>query len=117
MLLAFSDGCCPRIDWYWDGRKRQGTFIIQAEKVKGNCYYLNEEGGEWGPSWGPSGIWMCEDSWWAGRLSDKGQCKGIAYASADLKPNVHVQNDSLQWKGVNNGDDYNLNLNCVDLCL
>lgn len=115
MLLAFSDGCCPRIDSYFRGKKDQGSFIIQAKKVNGHCHYLSEVLSR--------GIWMCEDSWWAGRLSDKGQCKGIAYASTDLKPNVHVQNDSLQWKWVDDGYqryggyDVDLNFNCVDLCL
>ena len=108
MLLAFSDGCCPRIDWYQYCRKQQGSFIIQAEKVKGNCYYLNEEG-----EWGPIGIWMCGDSWWYGKLSDKGKCKGDLHASTDSKPNVHVQDDSLQWKF--DGSDYDLKLNCVDV--
>ena len=112
MLLAFSDGCCPRIDWYWNGKKQQGTFIIQAEKVKGNCYYLNEEG-----EWGPSGIWMCGDSWWYGKLSDKGQCKGYYHASTGSKPNVHVQDDSLQWKSIDGGYDVDYEFKCVDLCL
>ena len=112
MLLAFSDGCCPRIDWYWYGEKEQGTFIIQAEKVKGNCYYLNEEG-----EWGPRGIWMCGDSWWYGKLSDKGQCKGIYHASTDSKPNVRVQDDSLQWKLFSIDFDVDFKFNCVDLCL
>ena len=109
MLLAFSDGCCPRIDWYMNGRKKQGTFIIQAEKVNENCHYVLE-GGEY-----QDGIWMCGDSWWYGGLSDKGQCKGDYYASTDSKPNVRVQDDSLQWKV--DDSDFDLKFNCVDLCL
>ena len=111
MLLAFSDGCCPRIDWYWNGKKRQGTFIIQAEKVKGNCHYVLE-GGKW-----QDGIWMCGDSWWIGGLSDKGQCQGTWHASTKSKPNVRVQNDSLQWKWVDGGRDLDFNFNCVEICL
>ena len=109
-MLAFSDGCCPRIDWYYNGYKQQGTFIIQAEKVKGNCCYLNEEG-----KLGPRGIWMCGDSWWAGSLSDKGQCEGIWHASTVSKPNIHVQDDSLQWKY--DDSDFDLRFNCADVCL
>ena len=60
---------------------------------------------------------MCGDSWWEGGLSDKGQCKGLFHASTDSKPNVHVQDDSLQWKWVDDGYDVNLKFNCVDLCL
>ena len=107
-MLAFSDGCCPRIDWYWDGEKQQGSFIIQAEKVNGNCHYVLEEGKH------PLGIWMCGDSWWIGFLSDKGQCKGNVYASTDSKLNVRVQDDSLQWK-LFDGRDFDLKLNCVDV--
>ena len=58
---------------------------------------------------------MCGESWWEGELSDKGQCKGVWHASTASKPNVRVQNDSLQWKHVGSGD--NFNFNCVDLCL
>ena len=108
-MLAFSDGCCPRIDWYEDGEKEQGTFIIQAEKVNENCHYVLEEG-EY-----PFGIWMCGESWWIGILSNKGQCEGIFHASTVSKPNVRVQDDSLQWKYY--GSDINLKLNCVDVCL
>ena len=111
-MLAFSGGCCPRIGWYWFSEKQQGSFIIQAEKVNGSCYYLNEEG-----EWGPRGLWMCEDSWWWGGLSDKGQCKGDVHASTDSNPNVPVQDDSLQWKGVKYGSNHDLKFNCVDLCL
>ena len=111
MLLAISDGCCPRIDQYYNGKKQQGSFIIQAEKVNGNCYYILE-GGIW-----KDGLWMCEDSWWWGGLSDKGQCKGDVHASTDSNPNVPVQDDSLQWKGVKYGDNHDLKFNCVDLCL
>ena len=90
MLLAFSDGCCPRIDWYWNGKKEQGSFIIQAEKVNENCHYVLEGGrGKF-----EDGIWMCGDSWWIGKISDKGQCKGWYHASTKSKPNVRVQNDS-----------------------
>ena len=110
MLLAFSDGCCPRIDWYWDGEKQQGSFIIQDEKVNENCHYVLE-GGRF-----KDGIWMCGDSWWIGFLFDKGQCNGDYYASIDSKPNVHVQDDSLQWKYVRSEDNRDLNFNCVDLC-
>ena len=60
---------------------------------------------------------MCEDSWWYGTLSDIGQCKGWWHASTDSKPNVHVQDDSLQWKGVYNGRDYDFKFNCVDVSL
>ena len=107
MLLAFSDGCCPRIDSYYKGEKDQGSFIIQAEKVNEKCYYLKEE----------RGLWMCEDSWWAGELSDKGQCKGIVHASTDSKPNIHVQDNSLQWKLVDDGYDVDLKFKCVDVSL
>ena len=108
MLFAFSDGCCPRIDWYRYGEKQQGSFIILAEKVNENCYYLNEE-----YQYGPRGIWMCGDSWWYGKLSDKGQCKGIYHASTNTKHNVHVQDYSLQWKYRDS--DRDLNFNCVDV--
>ena len=110
-MLAFSDGCCPRIDWYWDGEKQQGSFIIQAEKVNENCHYVLE-GGRGGYE---GDIWMCGDSWWYGRLSDKGQCKGEVHASTDLKPNVRVQDDSLQWKNVYDDIDLGFNFNCVDV--
>ena len=109
LLLAFSDGCCPRIDWYWDGEKKQGSFIIQAEKVNGNCHYVLE-GGKW-----ELGLWMCGDSWWYGQLSDKGQCKGV-HATTGSKPNVHVQDDSLQWK-LSSGNNADFKLKCVDVCL
>ena len=105
-MLAFSDGCCPKID-YQHGKKEQGTFILQSEKINGNCHYVLEE----------YGLWMCEDSWWGGELSFKGQCKGIAQASTDSKPNVHVQDDSLQWRNADDVSDLALNFNCVDLCL
>ena len=50
--------------------------------------------------------------------SDKGQCKdGWYHASTDSKPNVHVQDDSLQWKWVDDGTDIDLKFKCVDLCL
>ena len=107
-MLAFSDGCCPRIDWYQYGEKQQGKFIIQTEKVNENCHYVLE-GGEF-----QDRIWMCGDSWWIGGLSDKGQCKGIFYASTDSKPNIRVQNDSLQWKWVDDGSDFDLKHKCVD---
>ena len=110
MLLAFSDGCCPRIDAYQDGSKIPGSFIIQAEKVNVNCHYILH-----GENVPPFGIWICGDSWWIGELSDKGQCKGIYHASTKSKPNVHVQDDSLKWKYGDSDDD--LNFNCVDLCL
>ena len=109
MLLAFSDGCCPRIDWYYDGEKEQGSFIIQADKVNGNCHYVLE-GGIW-----EDGLWMCGESWWYGKLSDKGQCKGLFHASTNSKPNVHVQNDSLEWKYVRSGNNIDLKFNCVDV--
>ncbi len=108
-MLAFSDGCCPRIDSFLKGEKGQGSFIIQAKKVNGNCYYLNEVLSR--------GIWTCEDSWWAGGLSDKVQCKGHFHASTDSKPNIRVQDDSLQWKSVDYGFDVDLKFNCADLCL
>ena len=109
LLFAFSDGCCPRIDWYWNGEKEQGSFIIQAEKVNENCHYVLE-GGKYG-------IWMCGDRWWIGFLFEKGQCNGDYYASTDSKPNVRVQNDSLQWKWADGSGDVDLNFNCIDLCL
>ena len=111
MLLAISDGCCPRIDWYLYGYKRQGSFILQAEKVNGNCYYVLE-GGEW-----EGGLWMCEDSWWWGGLYIKGQCIGDVHASIDSKPNVPVQDESLQWKWVRSGNDLDLKFKCDDVCL
>ena len=114
-MLAFTDGCCPRIDWYEYGEKQQGSFIIQAEKVNGNCYYVLERG-EY-----PFGIWKCEDSWlidYMTKPSDKGQCKeGWYHASTDSKPNVRVQDDSLQWKWVDDDSDADLKFKCVDLCL
>ena len=111
MLLAFSDGCCPRIDWYLNGKKQQGSFVIQAEKVNGNCHYVLEAG-EW-----KDGLWMCGDIWWWGGLPDKGECRGDVQASIDPKPNVDVQDDSLQWKWVRSGDDFDFKFKCVDLCL
>ena len=109
-MFAFSDGCCPRIDWYWFVKKSPGSFIIQAEKLNGNCYYVLE-GGE-----SQYGIWMCGDSWWVGKLSDKGQCKGWQ-ASTNSKPNVRVQDDSLQWKRADDDTDRDINFNCTDICL
>ena len=111
MLLAISDVCCPRIDRYQYGYKAQGSFIIQAEKVNENCHYVLE-GGEW-----QIGLWICGDSWWYGKLSDKGQCKGYYHASTGSKPNVHVQDDSLQWKSIDGGYDVDYEFKCVDLCL
>ena len=111
-MLAFSDGCCPRIDAYQDGSKLPGSFIIQAEKVNGNCYYINEE-----TQYGPRGLWMCRGSWWYGELSDKGQCEGTYQASTDSKPNIPVQDDSLQWKDVKSGNELDLKFNCVDVSL
>ena len=110
MLLVFSDGCCPRIDWYLNGKKFQESFNIQAEKVNQNCHYVLE-GGEF-----QDGIWMCGNSWWEGGLSDKGQCKGDFHASTDSKPNVRVQDDSLTWILF---DEYQIDLkfNCVNVCL
>ena len=108
-MLAISDGCCPRMDWYYNSEKQQGSLLIQSEKVNGNCYYVLE-GGEW-----QYGIWMCGDSWWAGKLSDKGQCKGIFYASTDSK--LNVQDESLQWKSVKSGSNRDLKFNCVDVSL
>ena len=106
---------------YWNGEKEQGTFIIQAEKVNENCHYVLEGGShyvlEGGRGRFEDGIWMCGDSWWYGNPSDKGQCKGNVHASTKSKPNVRVQNDSLQWKWVDDGYDVDLNFNCVDLCL
>merc|ERR1712173_1854 len=94
-----------------DDEKQQGTFVLQSEKVNGNCYYVLE-GGEY-----PHGIWKCIDSWWIGWLSDKGQCKdGWYHASIDSKPNVRVQDNSLQWIFF---DKYEIDLkfNCVGECL
>ena len=39
------------------------------------------------------------------------------YASTDSKPNVRVQDDSLQWKEVEYGIHADLKFKCVDLCL
>ena len=111
MLLAFSDGCCPRIDWYEYGQKQQGSFIIQAEKVNGNCHYVLE-GGEW-----EAGIWMFGDSWWYGKLSDKGQCKGVLHASIESKTNVSIHDDSLQCKWFKSGNDVDLKFKCIDVSL
>ena len=111
MLLAFTDGCCTRIGWYLFGEKEQGTFIIQAEKVNENCHYVLE-GGEF-----QDGIWMCANIWWEGELSDKGQCKGEYHASTNSKPNVRVQDDSLQWKWTNDGSNSDYIFTCVDICL
>ena len=108
MLLAFSAGCCPRIDWYRNDEKQQGSLIIQAEKVNGNCNYLNEEG---------EGLWMCGDSWWYGTLSDIGKCEGWYHASIGSKPKIPLQDDSLQWKWVYNEDNADLKFNCVDVSL
>ena len=114
-MLAFSDGCCPRIDWYGNGRKQQGTYIIQTEKVNENCHYVLEEG-EY-----QDGIWMCGDSWWGGKLSDKGKCKGQFRATTNSTGHVYVQDDLLKWQGSRDGgvswEDIPLRLNCVDLCL
>ena len=84
-----------------------------AEKVNGNCHYVLEGH----HIWQDDGIWMCGDSWWWGELSYKGQCKGDWHASTDSKPNVRVQDDSLQWKFVGIDIDRDFNFNCVDLCL
>ena len=108
-MLAFSDGCCPRIDWYLNGEKQQGSFVIQAEKVNGNCHYVLE-----GVKW-ETGLWICGDSWWWGYLSDEGQCNGIWHASIDSKHNVHVHDDSLQWKWFKSVTDLDLKFNCVDV--
>ena len=86
--------------------------MIQAEKVDRNCYYVRV-GGEYGEY----GIWMCEDSWWFGKLADKRQCNGTFHASTNSKPNVRVQNYSLHWKWVEGGSDVDVKFNCVDLCL
>ena len=59
---------------------------------------------------------MCGDSWWEGGLSDKGQCKGIAHASTESKPHVSVQDDSLQWKWVDDDSDVDFKFKCVDVC-
>ena len=104
-MFTFSDGCCPKIESYYEGEKDQGLFIMQTEKVNGNCHYVLE-GGKW-----EDGIWMCENSWWLGELSYKGQCKGDVQGSADSK------DDSLQWKWVKSGYDADLKFKCVDLCL
>ena len=113
-MLVFSDGCCPWIDWYQYGEKEQGLFILQAEKVNGNCYYVLERG-EY-----PFGIWKCEDSWWIEYMiqsSDKGQCKDRWYhASTDSNPNLGVQDNSLQWI-LFDEFEADLKFNCVDLCL
>ena len=105
-MLVFLDGCCPKIDWYYNGKKQQGSFIIQAKKIDRNCHYVLE-GGEY-----QDGIWMCDDSWWFGKLSEKGQCKGFRYASTCSKPNIRVQDDSLQWKYLDDGIDIYLKFNC-----
>ena len=103
------------MEWYGNDKKQQGSVIIQAEKVNGNCHYALERGRR------EAYLWMCGDSWWygwwVGELIDKGQCKGKIQASTDSKPNVHVQDDTLQWKRVDNGNGINLKFNCVDVCL
>ena len=106
-----SDGCCPSIDLYFQGKKVQGSFIIQSEMVNGYCHYVKEG------DYASKGLWMCGDNWWYGFLSDKGQCKGFIHASTDSKPNVRVQDDSLQLKEVEYGIDVDLKFKCVDLCL
>ena len=106
-----SDGCCPSIDLYFQGKKVQGSFIIQSEMVNGYCHYVKEG------DYASKGLWMCGDNWWYGFLSDKGQCKGFIHASTDSKPNVRVQDDSLQWKSVRYGVDVNVKLICVDVSL
>ena len=60
---------------------------------------------------------MCGNSWWWGGLSDKGQCNGDVHASIDSKPNVPVQDESLQWKWVDDGNDFDLKFKCDDVCL
>ena len=114
LLFVFSDGCCNRIDWYKRGEKEQGSFIIQAEKVNGNCYYVLEGG----TYLKPRGLWICGDSWWYGQLSDKGQCKGIYNASINSKSNIHGHVDSLQWvyfKGYPPNED--IWFSCIDVSL
>ena len=110
-MYSFSDDCCSKIDYYLNGIKQSedGSFIVETEKVNGNCLY-KQEGDDYG-------LWMCEDSWWAGELSDRGQCKGDLHASTGSKPNVHVQDDSLQWKWVDDGYDVDLMFKCVDVSL
>ena len=121
-MSYISDGCCIRIDIYHYvkiievdnyhyGRKQQGSFILQAEKVNGNCYYVLE-----GVMF-TRGIWMCEDSWWVGELSDKGQCKGLYHALTISNPNISVQDYTLHWKDVRYGNDVDLKFDCVDVSL
>ena len=45
------------------------------------------------------------------------EIRTFIYASTDSKPNVHVQDDSLQWKEVEYGIHADLKFKCVDLCL
>ena len=96
-LLAFSGNCCSRIDLYRYGRKKRGTFSLQAEKVNRNCYYLNKVR--------KRGIWTCGGSWWYGELSDKGECYANYHASKQSNPSVQVQDDSLSWKRTSSGND------------
>ena len=58
---------------------------------------------------------MCEDSWWEGKLTNKGKCMGDLHASTALKPNAYVQDSSLQWKRGN--DNSSFKLKCADVCL
>ena len=113
--FAFSDGCCPRIDFFSLGEKQPGSFVIQAEKVNENCHYVLEVGQE------QVGIWMCGDSWWMEDISDKGQCNGDARASRDSKSNV--QDNSLKWQTKSDDESWedfpagSFSLECVDICL
>ena len=50
----------------------------------------------------------------------QGKCKqgkGKWHASTDSKPNIPLQDNSLQWKWVGLDYEADLNFNCVDLCL
>ena len=100
------------IDSYFQGEKYQGSFIVQYEKVNENCHYFLKK--EYA-GFGGFGTWMCEDSWWAGLNYYKGQCKGRYRASIGSKTNIHVQDDSLQWKYVANGSNVDLKFKCVDV--
>ena len=91
-MLAFSGDCCSRIELYRYGKDQTGTFILQAEKVNGNCYYLNED--KTGHGHG-HGLWTCGNSWWYGKISDKGECYASYQASKQSNPGVQVQDDSL----------------------
>ena len=103
--LYFSDDCCPKIDWYEYGEKKQGSFIIQDEKINGNCYYKHIGH----PYIWNTGAWMCGDKWGIGSISltggidKKGQCEGLYQASTVSKPDALILDNSLVWKSYHPG--------------